>query len=175
MSFLDTLDKGLAHLENAVIVALTSAALALGVMQVVLRYVFDMGFPWSSELFVMSTIWAMFFGGSRAVRDGVHVRVDLAATILPPRIARIVDLACMLISLALIVFFFYCGLRYVTFVGQMGIKGVETGIPDAVTFGIVPVAMAAFALRYVILIVRAAREARDDALSRRAKRTDAAG
>ena len=153
MRYLALLDKALAYVETGVIVLLSTVALGLGVMQVVLRYVFNTGFPWNEAVFVTLTIWAMLFGGSRAVRDGVHVRVDILAVILPRAGARILDLIGMLASLALTSFFFYCGIQYTRFVHQMGIRDIETNIPDAVTYGIVPVAMAAFAIRYVILIV----------------------
>lgn len=153
MKLLAFLDRALAHVETGVIVLLSSAALGLGVMQVVLRYVFNTGFPWTEALFVNFTIWAMLFGGSRAVRDGVHVRVDIVATLLPRLGARILEIVGMLASLSLCLFFFYCGLQYVQFVNQMGARDLETNIPDAVTYSIVPIAMAAFAIRYVILIV----------------------
>lgn len=153
MKLLASLDRKLAYVETGVIVALSTAALALGVMQVVLRYVFNMGFPWTEALFVNLTIWAMLFGGSRAVRDGLHVRVDLLATLLPRHGVWVVEIVSMLASAALCAFFFYCGIVYVQFVGEMGIRDLETHIPDAITYAIVPVAMAAFILRYVILIV----------------------
>jgi len=153
MRYLALLDKALAYVETGVIVLLSSVALGLGVMQVVLRYVFNTGFPWTEAVFVTLTIWAMFFGGSRAVRDGVHVRVDVLAVVLPRSIGRFLDLLGMLASLALTTFFFYCGLQYTQFVHQMGIRDIETHVPDAVTYAIVPIAMGAFALRYVILIV----------------------
>ncbi|MDH3287992.1 MAG: TRAP transporter small permease [Betaproteobacteria bacterium] len=158
MKHLALFDKALAYVETSVIVLLSSVALGLGVMQVVLRYVFNTGFPWNEAIFVTLTIWAMLFGGSRAVRDGVHVRVDVLALILPRAGARILDLIGMLASLALTTFFFYCGLQYTRFVYQMGIRDIETNVPDAVTYGIVPVAMAAFAIRYVILIIRWVRD-----------------
>ena len=153
MKALAFLDRVLAYVETGVIVLLSTVALGLGVMQVVLRYVFNTGFPWNEAIFVTLTIWAMFFGGSRAVRDNVHVRVDVLATVLPRAGARVLDLIGMLASLALTSFFFYCGVQYTQFVHQMGIRDIETNVPDAITYGIVPVAMAAFAIRYVILIV----------------------
>ena len=153
MKALTFLDRALAYIETGAIVLLSTAALGLGVMQVVLRYVFNTGFPWNEAIFVTLTIWAMFFGGSRAVRDNVHVRVDVLATVLPRAGGRILDLVSMIASLALTSFFFYCGVQYTRFVHQMGIRDIETNVPDAITYGIVPVAMAAFAIRYVILIV----------------------
>jgi len=153
MKLLALLDRMLATMETGVIVLFSSAALGLGVMQVVLRYVFNTGFSWTEAGFVSLTIWAMLFGGSRAVRDGVHVRVDVLAMHLPRTYARLLELIGMLTSLSLCAFFFYGGLQYVRFVHQLGIADIETGMSDAVTYAIVPIAMAAFVLRYVLLIV----------------------
>ena len=163
MKLLAIVDRALARVETGVIVALSTAALGLGVMQVVLRYIFNTGYPWTESVFVNLTIWAMLFGGSRAVRDGLHVRVDLLATLLPRKGFWVVELVSMLASLALCLFFCYCGLQYVQFVNQMGLRDLETNIPDAVTYGIVPVAMLAFVVRYVILIVGWVRNPPQDA------------
>ena len=54
-----------------------SAALVVGTSTVVARYVFNTGVTWSDQAFVKFTIWAALIGASRAVRDGLHVRVDL--------------------------------------------------------------------------------------------------
>lgn len=160
MKLLSLVDRALCYLEGGVIVLFASGALALGVMQVVLRYGFNTGFPWTEAVFVNITIWAMLFGGSRAVRDGVHVRVDILATLLPATGARILDLVSMLASLSLSLFFFYAGWHYVRFVHQLGIKDIDTGIPDAISYSIVPIAMAIFVIRYVILIVEWLRDPR---------------
>lgn len=158
MHLLRRLDKYLAKLETIIIASFAMIALALGVMQVVLRYVFNTGFHWTESLFITLTIWAMLMAGSRAVRDGIHVRVTIFEAVLPALAIRACNLAGMLASLALCSVFFYGGFLYIRFVDQMDIASMETNIPEAVIYAIVPIAMGAFALRYVILIAEALKD-----------------
>jgi C4-dicarboxylate transporter, DctQ subunit len=150
----EALDKALAVVETVGIVVLTLTALAIGVMQVVLRYIFDSGIPWSEGVFITFTIWAMLLAGSRAVRDGLHVRVDVGIRLLPARLRRAAELISLIAPLILCSFFFYAGLLYTQFVFSLGIVSPEARLPDWVIYGCVPVTMAAFVLRYLILIVR---------------------
>ncbi len=151
---LEALDRALAVVETVGMVVLTLAALAIGVMQVVLRYVFDSGIPWSEGVFITFTIWAMLLAGSRAVRDGLHVRVDVGIRFLPERLRKAAELVSLVVPLILCGFFFYTGLLYTQFVFGLGIISQEARMPDWVIYGCVPVTMAAFVLRYLILIVR---------------------
>lgn len=160
MPTLRRLDTYLAKFELIVIASFSAVALALGVMQVVLRYVFNTGFYWTESLFTTLTIWAMLIAGSRAVRDGIHARVSIFEAALPALAVRACNLVAMLASLALCSFFFYCGVLYIQFVHQMEIVSMEMNIPEAVIYAIVPLAMGAFCLRYVILIVEALKDPR---------------
>jgi C4-dicarboxylate transporter, DctQ subunit len=151
---LEALDKALAAVEAVGIVVLTLTALAIGVMQVALRYIFNSGIPWSEGVFITLTIWAMLLAGSRAVRDGVHVRVDVGIRLLPAPLRRAAELIALVAPLILCGFFFYTGFLYTHFVYGLGIISQDAQLPDWVVYGCVPVTMAAFVLRYLILIVR---------------------
>jgi len=135
------------------IATLAIVALGSGVMQVVLRYVFNTGYHWNEPIFITLTIWAMLFGSSRAVREHVHARVGVIADNLPDPFAHIAGFLSYLASLLLTSFYFYCGIKYVQFVNSMGIANMETGVPDALTYSIVPIAMGLMALRYILLII----------------------
>ena len=150
----EALDKALAVVEAIGIVVLTLTALAIGIMQVGLRYIFNSGIPWSEGVFITLTIWAMLLAGSRAVRDGVHVRVDVGIRFLPAVLRRTAELIALVAPLILCGFFFYAGLLYTHFVYSLGIISQEAQLPDWVVYGCVPVTMAAFVLRYLILIFR---------------------
>ena len=146
-------DRILARIEAVGMVVLTLAALAIGIMQVVLRYVFNTGFPWSEGVFVTLTIWAMLLAGSRAVRDGVHVRVDVFVRHLPTGPRRAAELVALVAPLALCCVFFYGGFLYTRFVFDMDIVSPESYLPEWLVYGCVPVCMGAFVLRYLLLVV----------------------
>jgi C4-dicarboxylate transporter DctQ subunit len=122
-------------------------------MQVVLRYVFNTGFAWSEGMFITLTVWAMLLAGSRAVRDGIHVRVDVGVRYLPRRLKRAAEFVSLAAPLVLCGYLFYCGFLYTKFVHDLDIISPEAKIPDWMIYGSVPTTMAAFTLRYLILLV----------------------
>ena len=147
------LDRTLGIVETAGMAVLTLTALGLGVMQIVLRYVFNTGFAWSEGIFITLTVWAMLLAGSRAVRDCIHVRVDIGIRYLPRRLKRGAELVSLVLPMVLCGYFFYAGFLYTTFVHDLGIVSPEARIPDWMIYGSVPVTMAAFTLRYLLLVV----------------------
>ena len=153
-AFLDLLDRILSRFEGVAIIGFATAALVLGIGQVVLRYVFNTGFHWTEAFFVLCTVAAMLAAGSRAVRDDKHVRVELLPLIIPARMQTAFAYTSHLTALALSAYFAYCGARYVLFLHEMETVSPETGLPDWFVYLLIPVALGAFAIRYVIRIVR---------------------
>lgn len=135
-------------------VGMFSIAFLLGVMQVLLRYVFNAGYHWNEAIFVLFTLTAVLVGGSRAVRDGIHARVEVLTEILPVKTVHALNLVALITSALLCGFYTYCGYLYTKFVHSMGLVGMETGIPEAIAFAIVPFAMSMFTIRYVIKMIQ---------------------
>lgn len=154
---LGAVDRLISGLEALAIVVFTLIALALGGMQVLLRYAFNTGFTTSEALFVLATAAGMMVAGSRAVRDDKHVRFELLPLLLPARPIAILRVLAHAVSLALCAYFAWCGLLYVQFVDEMETVSPETGLPDWLTYSLVPIVMALFATRYVLRIIRALR------------------
>lgn len=146
------IDRVLDICEQGLIASLTIAALALGTMQVFLRYVFETGFHWNEAVFVLCTVTAMLAAGVRAVREDAHVRVDLINMLVPKRTAKLFDILAYFVSFSLCVFYAYCGYLFVSFAKLMDTASPETGFKDWVVFSIMPTMMAAFALRYILKI-----------------------
>ena len=144
------LDQALARIENTLIVALSLLALGLGVMQVILRYVFNTGFEWNEALFVLTTITAMLAAGIRAVREDRHISVDIVHEWIPSRISVVLRHLAALSALALCVYLSWCGWQYVGFAKMMGTASPETGFKDWAVYSIMPTALALFSLRYVL-------------------------
>jgi C4-dicarboxylate transporter DctQ subunit len=152
---LSRIDRVLSVIEFWLIAVFTFAALAVGTLQVFLRYALNMGFPWSEAVFVLCTIIAMLFAGSRAVRDDQHVRVELLAMVVSAPVRRVLTLAAHGAALALCAYFTYSGILYVLFAHMIDSASPDTGIPDWITYLLVPVVMGLFVLRYIIRIIRA--------------------
>ena len=92
-----------------------SAALVVGVGQVFARYVLNLGVVWSEEAFVKFTVWACLIGAARAVRDGLHVRVDLVLDRLAPPARRVAELLNIAINLVFCGVLLWAALGYLDF------------------------------------------------------------
>lgn len=147
------IERALTIVESAAILFLTLSAFTIGTMQVTLRYVFNTGFPWSEGIFVMLTVWAMLLAGSRAVRDGLHVRVDIVLHFVPPRVRAVFDMISLVASWVLSGYFAYCGYLYVRFVHSIDAVSAEAYLPEWVIYLIVPGAMGAFFIRYLLKFI----------------------
>jgi len=147
-----SLDKVMNVFEAVMIGVLALAAFVVGAMQVILRYVFNTGFPWTEGIFITLTVWALMIGGSRAVRDRMHIRVDVFVMRLPSGIRRPIHFFADMVSLGLCLFFLYCGFLYTHFVWQIDVMSTDSYIPEWIIYSIIPVAMTAFTIRYLQVI-----------------------
>lgn len=146
------------YIENTIMLTCFAAALFLGAYQVVLRYFFSRGYVWMEGAVILLTLWAALFGGSRAIRDGIHARVGILADSLPPTPRRILSLLvvalCILFCSAMFVF----GLKYVLFMYGAGSRSLRVQIPTWQVFTIVPVFLAFFVLRYLAEFIHLLRD-----------------
>ena len=62
------------------------------------RYLFDYAIDWTAETATFAQIWMVFLGAGLAMRDNLHVSVDMLTDVLPPLVTRlfivIVAVAC---------------------------------------------------------------------------------
>lgn len=150
--FFDGVDRVLDVTEQGMIGVLSTIALGLGTMQVVLRYVFNTGFHWNEALFVLCTVAAMLAAGARAVRENAHVRVDVIHMVVSPDVSRWLDVIAYAAALLLCAFYAWCGYLFVDFARMMDTASPETGFKDWIVYSMMPVAMAIFSVRYVLKI-----------------------
>jgi C4-dicarboxylate transporter DctQ subunit len=129
-----------------------SAALVVGVGQVVARYVFNLGVVWSEEAFVKFTVWACLIGAARAVRDGLHVRVDLFLDRLAPPLRSAAEMLNLAINLAFCAVMLWAALGYLEFLLTVGTTHVESGVPEWVAYLVTPVFLALMCVRYAALL-----------------------
>ncbi len=129
-----------------------SAALVVGVGQVFARYVLNLGVVWSEEAFVKFTVWACLIGAARAVRDGLHVRVDLVLDQLAPPVRRAAELLNIAINLVFCGVLLWAALGYLDFLLMVGTTNVESGAPEWVAYLVTPLFLALMCVRYVALV-----------------------
>ena len=88
------------NFEDYVCRALLVLFVTLLFVQVVLRVVFQIGFPWIEELSRFAFVWFAFIGAAQAAKLNAHNRVELHLKALPPRIYAFVILFADLLWVA---------------------------------------------------------------------------
>jgi len=92
--------------------AMLVIASALGVFQIVTRFVLEQPAEWTEVLIRFSLIWMVFLGIPMAFRQGAMVSVDVLYRWSPPKFRRALDWIVCLAALALIGVILWWGWDY---------------------------------------------------------------
>lgn len=90
-----------------IVTALCLTGMAILVfINVILRYVFNSGITWSSEMSQFLFVWLVFLGAILAYKDNSHLGVDVFVKMLPKKVRLVVYLISEAIVLGIIWFIF---------------------------------------------------------------------
>ncbi|MEO5737134.1 MAG: TRAP transporter small permease [Variovorax sp.] len=106
--------------------AMLVIASALGVFQIVTRFVLEQPAEWSEILIRMSLIWMVFLGIPMAFRQGAMVSVDVLYSWSPPRIRRVLDFVVSIAALALMLVILWWGWDYAMRGRVQSMAGLES-------------------------------------------------
>ena len=95
--------KILDHFEEWAMSLMLLAMTTLAFMQVVRRYLFSTGFPWTLEVTMICFAFMIFLGISYGVRVGAHIGVDALVNLLSPSMRRYVSILAVVLSLVYVV------------------------------------------------------------------------
>ncbi|MFD2922222.1 TRAP transporter small permease [Halobacillus naozhouensis] len=86
---LNKLGKVLHHTLGVTIFICLSTMFVLVFANVVLRYAFNSGITWSSEMSRYLFVWLVFLGAIAAMKDNMHLNMDIVTEILPPKAKKV--------------------------------------------------------------------------------------
>ena len=101
-------------------------ASALGVFQIVTRFVLEQPAEWSEILIRVSLIWMVFLGIPMAFRQGAMVSVDVLYRWSAPRVRRILDAVVSIAALALMLVILRWGWDYAIRGSVQSMAGLES-------------------------------------------------
>ncbi|RBP91480.1 TRAP-type C4-dicarboxylate transport system permease small subunit [Cytobacillus firmus] len=116
-------------------IAFSLAAMSLSVFgNVVLRYVFNSGLTWSEEMSRYLFVWMVFLGAIAALKDKMHLGVDIVVNSLPKGLQK----AAFLISNAVVLYLLWLVLEgsWKMTLLNMNSTGPATGMPLSYLYGI---------------------------------------
>jgi C4-dicarboxylate transporter, DctQ subunit len=154
--FLRALD-GLAHITG--IAAAIGVALIVAAMlaEIVARNVLGISllFTWEYASYLLAAV--IFLAAANAVRVDYHVRVGIVGELLRPGVARAIELAWLLVALALAVFLFRA-LLFITMesLGRGIVSHTPMRTPLVYPYAVITLGAFAFVLQIVARLVRVA-------------------
>jgi TRAP-type C4-dicarboxylate transport system permease small subunit len=102
------------------------AASALGLFQIVTRFVLEQPAEWTEILIRLALIWMVFLGIPLAFRQGAMVSVDVLYRWSPPQFRRLLDWVVCLAALSLIAVILWWGWDYAVRGRVQSMAGLES-------------------------------------------------
>jgi len=149
-----TIDKLLANLENILVFIFLSFATILAFIEVVLRYGFQTSITWSSELVIVSIIWAVFIGLPITLRKGGHIKIDVVVNLLSGKKKGFVIFSATMIGVLFSFFLFFFSVKYTAFLKESGEVSITTDIPEYLYFLALPVGGFLLSIRYIQELIK---------------------
>ena len=101
-------------------------AAALGMFQIIMRFVLEQPAEWTEVLIRFSLIWMVFLGIPMAFRQGAMVSVDVLYRAVPAGARRVLDLVVALAALALMLIVLWWGYDYAVRGSVQTMAGLES-------------------------------------------------
>ncbi len=138
----------MAHVENALLVALLASLIGLGTFQIVVRNFGSGGPAWTEELVRILVLWVAMAGAMVASRNAKHISIDLVSRLVPPRARHAIAILSSLFTAAVAALIAYYCLEFVKIeyeFGSMVLDGVDAWIVQM----IMPLGFGVIAARYL--------------------------
>ena len=143
----------LLRIEDSFLVGLLLAILAMAVVQIVLRNVFDTGIVWGDILVRILVLWIGMTGAVVASRRGEHINIDIVTRHLPAAARSIAGVLVSMLTAAVCGVASFYSFKFVVAEAEFGGLAFAS-VPVWLCQVIIPVGFAVIALRYVLLGVQ---------------------
>ena len=144
--------KILNALEEWIMSLMLLAMTSLAFMQVVRRYVFNTGFPWTLELTSVCFAIMIFTGISYGVRVGSHIGVDALVKLMPAQARRITAVVVVLLCLIYVVLVLVGSTQYVQTMQMVGIEFEDMPIERWKVLAVMPLGYALVGFRFLQIL-----------------------
>ena len=136
--------------EEYLAVALTAALGILLTSQIVLRFVFEVGFVWTEEIARVMFIWVIFLGAVVGMRRHLHFRVTAGLQLFPVRFRLAAELMGDFILLLFCLALTWHGLELVISTLEVEFRLRATGISMFWPYLVMPLSFGLQALRLIM-------------------------
>ena len=149
------------HLEEYMVVILTSIMTILLFLQVLFRFVLNLPLAWVEEISLYSMVWLCYFGCSLAIKKREHLKMEIITNFLRPKAKKVFDLISLVLFFAFAVFVLYHVTLLTADTLQRGQVTAVLEIPKWIPYAGVPVAFLLMLIRMIQDFVRTISEMKE--------------
>ena len=136
--------------EDALLVILLSAMIALAGTQILLRNLFDTGFVWIDPMLRVLVLWLGLIGATVATRRDKHIQIDVLTRFFERNTLRLIQAGAGQVSAWTCLLIAYYGFNWVRLDFADGLVSFA-GIPAWMLEVVIPVSFATIGVRYLFL------------------------
>ncbi len=141
--------KVLSKIENAFSWIFFSFGVGISLYSVFMRYIVGQSQSWSTEIFTMLLVWAIFIGFSTALRDDKHIAIDIVYDRAGPLFKKVSNIVTFVIGLCFSSFIIWAGIEMVVAAYTQGIKTIDAGFPIWISYLIMPITGILLFIRFI--------------------------
>ena len=130
------------------------ASVAVNIANVAGRYFFSAPIEWAEEVMVFLMVSVVFLGAVTVSREGAHIRMDVAVSLLPPLPRRIAEVLCGVIEIAVALAITVLGVPLVLQLYEFDQRSQAAQLPLAIPQALIPLGFALIALVTAVRILR---------------------
>lgn len=132
------ISEKLSKIINIILFLLITVLVGVTFLQVLGRFVFKIPIVWTEELARICFVWLTFIGAAIAVREGTHLNLDMLISQLSGKLAFILHMLILIVTLIVSVILTFAGSNYV--IRNTGKTAVTMPIPSNVVYIAAPIA-----------------------------------
>lgn len=139
------------QLEEAFLSLLLVAMTLLVFAEVVMRFGFNSGIHWASEMTLLLAAWFVLYGASYGVKVGAHIGVDVFVKLLPSNVHRFFTMLAVALCLIYSGLFLYGSWIYLSKMKMIGIELEDMPVQKWIAMSILVIGFAMLILRFLQL------------------------
>lgn len=140
------------RLEEGIISLLLVGMTLLVFVEVIFRFVFNMGFLWMQEITLLTSAWMVLIGASYVLKIGAHIGVDAVVRILSPTAQRWVSAFAAVLCLVYCGLFLYGGWLYLQKVYSIHLELEDVALQRWVAHSVLLIGFGLLSIRFLQLL-----------------------
>ncbi len=142
----------LGNIETALLCLIILSIVGLGILKILLRYIFQISLLWNQVLLQHFILWLTFLGASLATCENRHISIDVLTRYLPRHLVQCTNILIHIISFVIVSILAYTGFEFIRDEQMSGATLVGT-IPIWWAKLIIPIGFGLIALHFALQTV----------------------